>query len=119
VAGSGDRGRAIPRLRGDVSSAYDGTADAWAAGPARLYETLARVIVAAVGQLVRADAAVARGCALLAFVHVRPADGEKPMRYTNGRDESEGNSAARGEPSKASGRCDRTRNLLCQRAADA
>jgi SAM-dependent methyltransferase len=31
----------------DASSAYAGTADAWASGPGRLYEALARVIVAA------------------------------------------------------------------------
>ena len=31
----------------DASTAYAGTADAWARGPARLYEALARVIVAA------------------------------------------------------------------------
>ena len=36
VAGPGHRGRAIPAVSGD----------AWAAGPGRLYEALARVVVA-------------------------------------------------------------------------
>ncbi len=45
VAGSGHRGGAIPRVTSDVSTAYVGTADAWAAGPARLYDALARAIL--------------------------------------------------------------------------
>ena len=46
VAGPGHRGGAIPGVSGDASSAYAGTAEAWAAGPGRLYDALARVVVA-------------------------------------------------------------------------
>lgn len=46
VAGPGHRGGALPAVSGDAATAYAGTADAWAAGPGRLYEALARVVVA-------------------------------------------------------------------------